>query len=131
MAESLDIPLEIIADAGAAFRHRSHGDEVEREVIIDRGEDIYVGCELLPVIHGQFDVTSGPPMSLVIFDFQFQSNRSKRRFLEGHISVTSAMGKPLGDSKLDPVVRGISFASSEKTTQVHSWAEITARLVKA
>lgn len=110
MVESFDIPLEIIGDAGAGFRHRNEGDEIEREVVIDRAEDLYVGCELLPVLHGQYDAKSSTPASLVVFDFRFQPNRRKKQFPEAHISVVFADEKEPGNAKLDPIVREISFA---------------------
>lgn len=112
MAEELDILLQVPGDHGADFRHQNNGDEIEREVVIDRGEDLFVGCELLPVIHGQMDPSTKTPASLVVFDFRFQSNRRKKRFLKAHITVVFADEQFPGHPSFDPVVKEISFAPS-------------------
>jgi hypothetical protein len=110
MSEELDILLQAVGDDGAEYRNRNDGDEIEREVVIDRGEDIFVGCELLPVIHGQMDPESAVPASLVVFDFHFQGNARKKRFLSAHISVVFADEQSPGNPQFDPVVREVSFA---------------------
>lgn len=112
MAEELDILLQVPGDGGADFRHQNYGDEIEREVVIDQSEDLFVGCELLPVIHGQMDPSANTPASLVIFDFRFQGNNRKKRFLKAHITVVFADEQSPGSPMFDPVVREISFAPS-------------------
>jgi hypothetical protein len=54
MSQNLDFLLDEPGDEGADFRHQNMVGEIEQEVVIDRGEDLYIGCELLPVIHGQY-----------------------------------------------------------------------------
>ncbi|KAL5362971.1 hypothetical protein BJX96DRAFT_177658 [Aspergillus floccosus] len=110
MAQELDILLELAGDDGAEYRNRNDGAEIEREVVIDRGEDIFVGCDLLPVIHGQMDPEDEVPASLVVFDFHFQGSARKKRFISAHISVVFADEESPGNPRLDPIVREISFA---------------------
>jgi hypothetical protein len=111
MSESFDIFLDLAGDEGAQFRHQNDGDEIERTIVIDRGEALVVTCELLPAIHGQYTPDSYSPASLVIFDFSFLPTKHARRFLEAEISVIFA-DEERGGQLYDPEVKEISFSPS-------------------
>jgi hypothetical protein len=113
----LDFLLQPVGDGGAEYRFRNDLEEIEREVVIDRGEDIFIGCDLLPVIHGQTNPDSGTPASLLVFDFRFQSNRRKKRFLRADIRVIFADEKEPGSTVYDPIVKKISFAPLGQSSQ--------------
>lgn len=111
MSRTFDILLGEPDDSGADFRQKRLGDEIEHDVVIERGEDLFIGCELLPVVHGQYETGSTSDASLVIFDFSFQPNKRARRFVQAKISVVFADEQNKG-AEYDPEVKEMSFVPS-------------------
>lgn len=109
MSRSFDI---LLGEPGADFRQKNLDGEIERNTVIERGEDLFIGCELLPVVHGQYETTSNPDSdpdaSLVIFDLSFQPNKRAKRFVSAQISVVFSDEQHAG-AEYDPVVKEMSF----------------------
>ncbi|TAQ85278.1 hypothetical protein B7494_g6396 [Chlorociboria aeruginascens] len=85
MSRSFDILLGESDDAGAGFRQKRLGDEIEHRVIIER----------------------------VIFDFSFQPNKRAKRFVQAQISVVFA-DEQNKMPEYDPEVKEMSFVPSSR-----------------
>jgi hypothetical protein len=52
MLDERDILLGEPDDAGADFRWKRIGHEIEHSIVIECGEDLFIDCEPLPIVHG-------------------------------------------------------------------------------
>lgn len=114
-------PCEILlleeGDLNSGFRTKNAPGDQARSVLIDRGNSLILRATLVSVTHG--DLTAdGDAATLLIFEFNFTSMKSSRRFTSG--SVTLRFEDASGNVKNRPVVERIApvgtFAINKRTS---------------
>jgi len=71
----------------ATYRTKNAPGDVARNVLIDRGETLVLRASLASVTHGDF-TPDGDAASLLVFEFNFLSMNSGRRFKKACITLT-------------------------------------------
>jgi len=106
-------PYEILlleeGDPNSGFRTKNAPGDQARSVLIDHGDALILRATLASVTHGDF-TTDGDAATLLIFEFNFTSMKSSRRFTSG--KVTLRFEDASGNVKNRPVVERIAPAGT-------------------
>ncbi|PMD53608.1 uncharacterized protein K444DRAFT_618802 [Hyaloscypha bicolor E] len=114
-------PVEILlleeGDPNSGFRTKNVPGDKARAVLIDRGDALTLRAALVSVTHGDF-TPNGDAATLLIFEFNFLSVKSARRFTSGMIILTfeDASGNVKNRPEVSAIAPAGSFAINKSTS---------------
>jgi hypothetical protein len=114
-------PVEILlleeGDPNSGFRTKNVPGDKARAVLIDRGDALTLRAALVSVTHGDF-TPNGDAATLLIFEFNFLSVKSARRFTSGKIILTfeDASGNVKNRPEVSAIAPAGSFAINKSTS---------------
>lgn len=115
--QEIDILLLEEGDPNSGFRTKNAPGQSARSVLVDRGNALILRASIISVTHGDF-TAGGDAATLLIFEFNFISMKTSRRFTSAKIRITfeDASGAVQNRPIVSKIAPSGSFAINRTTS---------------